>query len=259
MNCKTCNIQLKATDKFCNQCGAKIVENKLSLKGTWQEFVGPFFSWDNNFWKTFKDMFFCPQLVLSAYINGARKKYFHPFSFLIVFTTIAIFFYKFYPISFYQDIAQGFDDGMQQNSVASENKSQLNMKGIYQMMFDYYNFFMVLMIPYISLMSYWVFKKRKNNWAEHMVFQSYLQTIIGYFSIVLQIFLLQMFDLGISNYFIVYFIFVIIYSSYVFKKLYHLNVKELIITNLKFWFFSIITYIVLIVILSLLMVMYKLI
>ncbi len=95
MNCKTCNNPYENTAHYCSNCGAKIVDDRLSLKGTWEEFVGPFFSWDNNFWRTFFGLFKNPKDVLEAYISGARKKYFQPFSYIILYATIAVFFYKF--------------------------------------------------------------------------------------------------------------------------------------------------------------------
>ena len=42
MNCKTCDNLLEDQDKFCSNCGAKIVHDRLSFKGTMEEFVGPF-------------------------------------------------------------------------------------------------------------------------------------------------------------------------------------------------------------------------
>ncbi|NJM79441.1 MAG: DUF3667 domain-containing protein [Flavobacterium sp.] len=73
---------LSSNSNFCSNCGSKIVDDRLSLKGTWEEFIGPFFSWDNNFWRTFFDLFSKPKDVLEAYISGARKNIFNPFRIL---------------------------------------------------------------------------------------------------------------------------------------------------------------------------------
>ncbi len=58
--CKNCNKEIKTEQLYCSNCGGKIVNERLTIKGIWQEFVGPFFSWDSNFFRTFKEMFTQP-------------------------------------------------------------------------------------------------------------------------------------------------------------------------------------------------------
>ena len=158
MNCKTCNNPYNNTAKYCSNCGAKIVDDRLSLKGTWEEFVGPFFSWDNNFWRTFIGLFTNPKDVLEAYISGARKKYFQPFSYIILYATIAVFFYKFFPLDIIFDYSEGFTKGYNSTN-STGNVPKIDMKGFMETLMSYYNFFVLLLIPIYALTSYIIFNK----------------------------------------------------------------------------------------------------
>ncbi len=237
MKCKSCNNSIKNTDKFCSHCGSLIVNEKLSLKGTWYEFIGPFFNWDNNFWKTFKHLFSNPKRVLNAYISGARKKYFKPFPFLIVYATLALFFNKFFPESDFDDSAKAFNDGYQSASdKINENIQRTQFfNDVDELIYNYFNIFIILFIPIFGYISFLVFRKRGNNFAEHLVFQSYILSILGYLSIIIQLILLNLLNINYSVYELCYYIIIIIYSNYVFTRLYNLNFKSILVSNLKFW------------------------
>lgn len=233
MNCKSCSSEIKENNRFCSNCGSKIVNDRLSLKGTWEEFVGPFFSWDNNFWRTFFDLFTNPKDVLEAYISGARKKYFQPFSFIILYATIAVFFYKFFPLEIIMDYSKGFTDGLN-TSNPSAKLPKFDMKNYMESIMSYYNFFVLLLIPVYALISYIVFNKRGHNFFEHLVFNSYLQSNLGFISLVLQVILVNFLGISFSIYSLLLSFLFILFTLYAFKKLYHQNFKQSIFSIIKF-------------------------
>lgn len=246
MVCKSCSSPIFENSSFCSICGSKIVNERLTLKGTWHEFAGPFFSWDNNFWRTFTGLITKPKDVLESYINGARKKYFHPFSYLILFATIAVIFYKIFPMAGVTDFSEGFNNGFN-TKAPSQSVPAVDMKSFMENMMNYYNFYYILTIPIISVVSYFTFFKRGNNFAEHLVFNSYIQTNLGFISLVLQVLFLNIIGLTFLEYYIFYLILAIIIGAYSFKKLYSLNLKQTTISIIKFWAILIVIYIVLIV------------
>jgi hypothetical protein len=233
MNCKTCNFQLDDNAKFCSNCGAKIVDDRLSLKGTWEEFIGPFFSWDNNFWRTFFGLFKNPKDVLEAYISGARKKYFHPFSYIILYATIAVFFYKVFPMEIMIDYSEGFTKGYKSTSPSS-NVPKIDMKGYTETLMSYYNFFVLLLIPIFALTSYIIFIKKGHNFFEHLVFNSYLQSNLGFISLVLQVILVNVLHVSFTTYSSIYLLLFIIFTLYAFKKLYNQNFKQSVASGIKY-------------------------
>ena len=233
MNCKTCDFQLSNTAQYCSNCGAKIVHDRLSLKGTWEEFVGPFFSWDNNFWRTFFGLFKNPKDVLEAYITGARKKYFQPFSYIILYATIAVFFYKFFPLEIIANYSEGLTDGYQ-NSNPSNKVPKIDMKAYVEVLMGYYNFFVLLLIPIYAIVSYILFKKKGHNFFEHLVFNSYLQTNLGFISLILQVFLVNVLGMGFGFYSILFLFLFIVFTLYAFKELYHQNLKQSLVSGIKY-------------------------
>ena len=209
MNCKSCHSEINENSSFCSSCGSKIVHDRISLKGTWEEFIGPFFSWDNNFWRTFLGLFTNPKDVLEAYINGARKKYFNPFSYLILFATIAVLFYKLFPMPDIESITKGFPSGNQ-----DQTANPIDMKSFFDGMMNYYNFVFILMIPFMAVTTYFTFFKKRNNFPEHLVFNAYIQTNLGYISIFLQVLFLNIIGLSFGSFYLAYIIIAIICSIY---------------------------------------------
>lgn len=244
MNCKSCLSEISKNNRFCPNCGSKIVDDRLSIKGTWEEFIGPFFSWDNNFWRTFIGLFKNPKDVLEAYINGARKKYFNPFSYLILFATIAVIFYKIFPMGGMADFSEGFNQGINANDPSAVTVPKMDMKAFMANMMNYYNFYYILMIPIISFITYLTFYKQKNNFPEHLVFNSYIQTNLGFISLILQVLFFNIIGLSFLYFYVGYTILSMIYATYAFKKLYVLNSKQAFISVLKFWAILIPLYVV---------------
>lgn len=246
MNCKTCNNPYENTAQYCSNCGAKIVDDRLSLKGTWEEFVGPFFSWDNNFWRTFIGLFTNPKDVLEAYISGARKKYFQPFSYIILYATIAVFFYKFFPLDIIFDYSEGFTKGYNSTN-SSSNVPKIDMKGYMETLMSYYNFFVLLLIPIYALTSYIIFNKKGHNFFEHLVFNSYLQSNLGFISLILQVFLVNMLGMSFGTYSILFLLLFILFTLYAFKKLYEQNIKQSLISGVKYLLLFAALYLVIII------------
>jgi hypothetical protein len=255
MNCKSCENKISENNRYCSNCGSKIVHERISLKGTWEEFIGPFLSWDNNFWRTFIGLFTIPKDVLEAYINGARKKYFNPFSYLVLFATIAVLFYKFFPMGEIENIT----NGQFTSSAENQPSNPFDMKGFFDGMMNYYNFVFILMIPFMAITTYFTFYKKKNNFSEHLVFNAYIQTNLGYISLLMQLLFLNIIGINFTIYYFAYLVLAIIFSVHAFKKLYQLNAKQVIISVLKFWAILLILYIICIIIFSILFSLYMLI
>lgn len=64
MNCKNCNTQIEETAKYCSNCGANVVIERLTIKKTWSEVVSDFFGWDNKYLVTTKERVVSPEVIL---------------------------------------------------------------------------------------------------------------------------------------------------------------------------------------------------
>jgi hypothetical protein len=199
-----------------------VVHNRLSLEGTWKEFIGPFFNWDNFFWLTFRDLFIRPEQVLSAYVSGARRKYFQPFSYMIIYGTLTVLFYKIFPMDF-EDM-----------KTASTEASGFDPNSFTETYTANYNLFLLLTIPVFALMGWIIFRKFKDNFAEHLVYNAYIQAQVGYIALFSQLILYNALNLDMGLFFTISSILSFVYGAYVFARLYRLTLGKTLIYTLVF-------------------------
>ncbi len=243
MECKNCAKLLSEKDSYCNECGARVITHRLTLRYLFSEFYQSFFSIDaNKPVLTFIDLFKKPETVIGGYINGVRKKYIHAFGyFTIAITFSSLFFFVF--LKFFPEL---LDTAFNYRPNANVAEKELN-KSIIQKVFEYQTFVFFAAIPIISLMSWLVFfNKKKYNYAENLIISLYAYSQASIVSILLYFITVwnaTLFALaGFSALFIQ-----IIYFSYVFKKLYKLTVMQLAIKTLYFLAILLVTYIILII------------
>jgi hypothetical protein len=230
---------------FCSHCGGKVVDGKLTLKGTWQEFVGPFFSWDNNFWKTQRDLLLKPEAVLNAYISGARQKYFKPFPYILLYATIALLAYKLFPFSEMVDL-EGMTESMSSTVEAKAIQLQFydDLDRFYK---GYYNLATLLFVPLFAVVTFLSFRKRGNNFSEHLVFQCYVQGFGGFVTVTTQLLFFNL--LGFDSVYYLYFgsVFLYVYLLYVLYRLYRLTIKSFLLALLRLGLYGGIMYFLLVV------------
>ena len=95
MNCKNCNEILENDALFCDNCGAKIVKNRITFKFLMLELFSVL-GFNNLFFTTLKKMFLAPNEVLNEYLNGIRKRYVNPFAYLAVGAALSLIIFNFF-------------------------------------------------------------------------------------------------------------------------------------------------------------------
>lgn len=243
INCKNCGLEISENDNFCKECGAKIIKSRITIKSLFSNLVVAL-GWDSNFIITLRYLLYKPQVVLEEYIKGTRKKYANPFSFFAIITAISIFTFTQYSeqfIQMYLDksiqstdiIGDTLTDNVNKaNEVAmfgykSENEFQ---EAIINFQLKYYIFFAFLFLPFYTLISFLVFRK-PYNFGEHLVINTYLQSITTFWSILLFLFSLLF---GINMFIAGIFILLFFYYCFAYKKLYKLTFGQLLLKILKF-------------------------
>ncbi|WP_299311331.1 DUF3667 domain-containing protein [uncultured Aquimarina sp.] len=198
MECKNCKYTLIEKADYCQGCGAKIVTERLTVKGIFLEFLNKVFGWDNTYLRTFRTMVVAPDKVVKDYIGGVRKKFMPPFTFLLIGLTIAtlvfnsfsdkyaefssgMFGENFYRLQF--DSAKEKDDSLknlENDEKAFEDfmKEQIDShKKMQGMLLKYFNLFAFLSMPMYTFIAFLVFGRKKYNYAEHLVVNSYIQGV----------------------------------------------------------------------------------
>jgi hypothetical protein len=160
VNCKNCQETLQQAYHFCPNCGARIVNHRITLNRLLKQFTGWFLNLDNALVRTFTGMLFQPEKVISEYIGGVRKKYMSPLSFLTIAISLAgltIF------------ILQRRFQGQLDFTMGAEEINPEFSQTWSEIVFDYNAFFFVLYLPILALPAYLFMNRIKYNFPEYIV------------------------------------------------------------------------------------------
>ena len=241
MDCKNCKSELNPKNNFCNECGAKIIRERITIKSLFSN-VLIILGWDSNFFVTLRHLLYKPQIVFKEYINGTRKKYANPFAFFAISLAISLFVINQYSEQFIQLSTMSNLQQVDENVLSSDNSNESNglkalgfksqkefNESIIEFQLKYYNLISFLSLPLFTLIAFFVFRK-PYNYGEHLVINTYILSMTTFLGILLFIFSLLT---GIN---ILYYgtIITFLYYSYVYKKLYELSFGRLILKILKF-------------------------
>ena len=78
MDCKNCGNERESHERYCRNCGARVIHNRLTTKGLMAQLGEEFLNYDNKLLKTFKDLVKKPEVVIDGFIKGVRKRYVNP-------------------------------------------------------------------------------------------------------------------------------------------------------------------------------------
>ncbi|HRE76705.1 MAG TPA: DUF3667 domain-containing protein [Flavobacterium sp.] len=248
MSCKNCLKPLLSEDKFCSNCGAQVVTEKLTVKKVVHEFSERYLSFDNKFLTTFKTMFTQPELVVNGYLNGLRVRYVNPITYLIIAVTlsgISIFLMK-----------RGYLGEIDFKAMQGNDKIPFDMKEYMNSIYDYNSVIVFISIPLLALVSKIVFYNYKQfNYAEHnlIYFYTYSQSSI---SVLLMIPFLLFLKIEFYYYSLLTITFMLVYHCFALKRIFDLTAKQLIKKTLFFLIMLTLLYIIFIIIAAILMIIY---
>ncbi len=252
MNCKNCNHTLEEDALFCENCGAKVIKERITFRFLIIELFA-MLGFDSLFFRTLRGMLVKPEKVLNEYLGGVRKKYVNPFAYLAVGTATSLVLFNIFQSSFSQmqytlnktqierlkvtankDLSEIKEinptEFKKLNQEKNRAKAHLKFLDLYILYFlKLFNLITFLSIPLYALISKWTYRK-PHNYGEHIIMNSYLLGTTMFFTCVM--FLMTVF-IHPSLFF--YSIIVsVLYYLYSFKKLYNLNVKQAILKLLRF-------------------------
>lgn len=240
MLCKNCKVELAKEDGFCQNCGARVIQERISLRFLFNEFMDKVLSVDNKILKTFFHLIIKPDIVINDYIQGVRKKYFNPVSYLLISITLSGVY-----MFFIKDMAIETIETFQLNDPNNPiNNKEFNEKYL-SFFTDYQSLINSLFIPVVAFISWLVFLNRKKyNFYEHVVIYLYSNSQISIISIliVLPIFFI---DKSLAGEVFIYSSAVlIIYSAYVLIKLFKLTFLQFIVKTLYFSLISSVIFVI---------------
>ncbi|WP_178983685.1 DUF3667 domain-containing protein [Winogradskyella helgolandensis] len=201
MNCKNCHTELSTKDDYCKSCGGKVIRNRLTFRNLFEHLSETFFNYDNKLLRTFIRLFTRPEDVVGDYIEGVRKKYVNPISYLgiaLTLTGIIIYLMKKNQLEVNYDV---FNQGMNQNY----------MTKIQSLTTEYASLIFISYIPLLVAASWLILKKRNYNITERTVAFTYLMAQYSITSIIPSIFILIIVPQAYMTYSIFALTFLILY------------------------------------------------
>ncbi len=171
MNCKNCEADLLQGNKFCPECGAKVVLDRITLKSLFSDVLTKGFGWDNKYWITLRDLILCPEIPFRRYIDGTRKRYVNPFAFLGIGAAIAALAFNQSSGTFIE-----FAEILNQWQIGNGEAAQTEKE--WKLFLDFYTLLTFLTLPVNTLLLYWVFGK-PYNLGEHLVINGYVQGLLS--------------------------------------------------------------------------------
>ena len=228
-HCANCHTPLDSSAKFCFDCGAKVIDQRLTLKHIANETTASFLNIDTNKpVKTFIHLFTKPEEVIGGYINGVRKRYINAFGyFTIAITLTGLFFFLFNDA--YIEAIEIVTTQQSQDEFQKEIGKTINQK-----VFEYQTVIFFIFIPLFAFFSRLVFlKNKKYNYAEHLIINLYAQSHTSIVSILIYFCTVWFTDVFHTMLMLVLTI-QILYFCYVLKKLYKLSWIKTILKLLLF-------------------------
>lgn len=185
--CKNCDTELREDQHYCDECGAKVIKNRLTPRVIAHQINEEFLSLDNRLLRTFLTLFTNPEDVIVGYIDGTRKKYIDVIQYFAISLTLAglqvflmsVFFTDLMEMNLYQ----GLDSlpGQENNPFKDLTFDGFN---------NYQGIIYILGVP-LSAFSTWVvfliFNDRRFNFTEHLVLNLYYSAQIIIITAILSI------------------------------------------------------------------------
>jgi hypothetical protein len=169
MKCKTCDNDFLGN--YCNVCGQKVLE-RLTIKRVWALVVDDVFEVDKGLLHTVKQLWLNPGKTSLDFVHGRTKHYYSPLKYLIFWTAI------------YLILLSLIDNNRQGQSIKNLTFSSSppfsvesinDFAGIYtEMIFRHTDLFYLGLIPFVTMVSYIIYRKKKFYFTELSILYVYI-------------------------------------------------------------------------------------
>ncbi len=163
-NCLNCDSPLQG--KYCANCGQSADTHRLTLKHFfYHDFLHGVWHLDKGILFTLKQIFTRPGYAAIDYIKGKRKNYYNVFYLLLL--LLGLIYLIHHKVEELQHLNTAAD-AVQPTDIENERKAILNITGTNA------KYIIMSFIPLISINAYFLFKKIKYNYFEHIIIAAFV-------------------------------------------------------------------------------------
>ena len=162
IECKNCGTAVN--DKYCPHCGQKAGVKRISLGDLLKDLPHAIFHVDNGILYNVHQLFKRPGAAINDYMNGKRKPFYHPASFLLISLILNFLIVKIIDLHFY--------DGDELTTMdAITSKAILDYDAMQWWFLEHTYIYILLAIPASALFLFCIFHlcKKEFNIAESVV------------------------------------------------------------------------------------------
>ncbi len=229
--CKNCKNHF--TGSYCNICGQKVLPERNTVKHFF-ELIYDSFDIKRGVLYTSKLLFTNPGKVINDYLDGRTKDYYNPLRYLVIISGLfAIFMIGFNIFDTNIETANEFL-GAQEDDLKLQSK-------IIDYIRRYLNVFTLLLLPFYSLISKWIFKKHKLYYGEHLIINSFLfaqNTLIQIFIIFVILFVPRLSILLLASGTVVF----IAYYTYALRGVFNIKFFKSLLSSTTIFVFGILSF-----------------
>jgi hypothetical protein len=160
--CKNCGYSL--TSKYCGNCGQKATVHRIGMKALLHDIPHAIFHVDSGFFYNVRELFIRPGYAIRDYLEGKRKAFFHPVTYLAILLVLNLFAVKVTNLHYY--------DETELLSMSADEIAFIKEYDATQWWFlEHTYLYMLIAIPACTGFCYLFFKifKQRFNYAEYAV------------------------------------------------------------------------------------------
>ena len=157
--CLNCNALVN--EKYCSRCGQKVEVTRLTWHSIGEEIFHFFTHVEKGFLKTTTELIAHPGELCKSYLDGKRKTYHKPVSFLLIWITIYLFTW------YLADHFKHFENRYSSTLVTWDNAT-LNLVQKYRSLID------IFTLPATALINWLILARPKLNYVEVLSVSFYL-------------------------------------------------------------------------------------
>lgn len=220
MNCKNCDAATQG--KFCSSCGQQVDTHRITVPHLSHELIHALTHADKGFLLLLKELITKPGIIARQYVEGKRKKYFNPLSFVVITTALSAF--VSYKAGYFEALT--YPQSKRQPPLPYYRESMEFMVGHGKILG------LVLILPLLAFLAWIFFKRSKYNFAESFVLHSFVigETNILRVLVFVPAFLLVPHTIGIND--MIFSILLQIYLIIAYKQFYQNHVLLVILKSL---------------------------
>jgi hypothetical protein len=153
VTCKNCGDLVSPGMQFCPGCGQSARTRRLDLHHILHDLIHVFVHADKGFLYLTRELSRRPGHVAREYVEGQRKRYFNPFSYLVLTIAVSAF------ITNYFQLLEA--DPQHANPVSAMISKNINLV-------------FLASVPVLAAITRMLFSRNRYNYAEHLTLHAYL-------------------------------------------------------------------------------------